>query len=145
MIPVGIIFSILIFIMRLPIIKIHGQILPDDILALSLPIIIGIIISIMYMIICKISLKENFQYNYRHLNLDGEDEKTININEEGLSYLSTTSDVIYKWNFIKEVVNLEKEIYIIFKDNTGICIGNTYIEDQKEKAELIAQIKNKIK
>ncbi|NLK95077.1 MAG: YcxB family protein [Clostridiales bacterium] len=144
MIPIGMVLAISIYFMRLPLIKIHEQVEPEDIIYIILPILFGVLWYISYTIIHHLSIKENLSSILKNISYDYNEEINIKFNEDGIIAKRESSSFTIKWNGVKEFYEDKELLYIILVDRNAIIIPKDVFNEENTKEDLIKLIKENI-
>ena len=137
MLPIGIILSIFILVAKYPVMKIHKEVTPEDILYILIPTIIGILWCVIGVILSYPIKKENFEDKLKDENINLDEKITVSLSEEGIKYTKEHQEVLYHWNFVKKLEDKKDVLYVIMKDNSVIIIPTEAFNDNVTKDKFI--------
>lgn len=140
MIPISIIIAIFVYLIRLPLIRIYSEVMPEDVLLISAPIIIGIILCIIYHFILNILERDEFDEMIKNMGVNFDEDIILRVTENGLEYLKQGSIAIYYWNAIKEVIEEKNLFYVLLNNGSGIVIPISAFKEEKDKKVFIEKI-----
>lgn len=139
----SVIISVVNYFMRKTLIRVHNGMTVDDAIFVFAPAVIGLIIIIFYFVISLLTVKENFESVFKSYKIDFNDEITLSIDEKTIKYSIDGVCVTYNKEIVREVVEKQSGIFIIFKNNSGISIPRSAFVDDNVKQEF-KKIFNKI-
>ena len=122
MLPIGIILSIFILVAKYPLMRIHKEVTPEDIVYILVPTIIGILWCVIGGILSYLIKKENFDDKLKDEKINFDEKVTVSLLEEGIKYTKEHQEVLYKWDFVKKLEDKKDVLYVIMKDNSAIII-----------------------
>ena len=145
MIPISLIISIIILLTRIQLIKLYEEVTPEDLLLITAPIFIGVILCVLYHFITKILERDKFDNILKNMSFNSEEEVILKVTETGLEYLNEGSQATYYWNSIKEVIEAKDSLYVLFNNSKGIVIPTSTFKEEKDKTVFLEEINKRKK
>lgn len=140
MIPISLMISIIVLLTRIQLIKLYAEVTPEDLLLITAPIFIGVILCVLYHFITKILDRDKFDNILKNMSFNSEEEVILKVTETGLEYLKEGSLAIYYWNSIKGVIEKKDSLYVLFNNSKGIVIPKGTFKEEKDKTEFLEEV-----
>ena len=136
----GVFISLSILLFNWRTVEVNDGFTPENILYISMPIVIAVIIIVVSSLLSGVINRENFEDIAKNSILENE-EITLRIEDKGITYL--TED---KQKFYKSVVEENDNIYILLNYDGAIVITNEAFNEDVDfsKKDLIEEIKKHI-
>lgn len=144
MLPIGIIFSIFILVAKYPLMRVHQEVTPNDIVYILAPTLVGILWCVFMGILSYLIRKENFEDKLKDESINFEEDIVLNLSEEGIKYTREKQETLFCWNFIKKVEEEKETLYIVMKDNSGVVVPLSVFDEDLTKEEFVDYINNEV-
>lgn len=144
MLPIGIILSIFILIAKYPLMRVHQEVTPEDIVYILVPTLIGVVWCVIGGVVSYLIKKENFEDKIKDESINFDDNITVNLSEEGIKCTRSQQETLYHWNFIKKVEEAKDVLYIIMKDNSAVIVPFEVFDEDLTKEEFVEYIDKEV-